>query len=81
MSVEDKALAMKVRREVVRRSLDASRLYIHSTNGNVELGGTVAPARKGTTLDLEAELEIIKERVMRMPGVRDLRWTYLNFAR
>jgi len=79
MSVEDKQIAMRVRREVVRRRLDASRLFIFCTRGTVELGGTVGPAQKGAAMDYEHELQIIKERCTRLPGVRDVVWPYLQY--
>jgi hypothetical protein len=78
MSVADKQIAMHVRREVVRRAIDASQLFIHCTHGTVELGGRIKPLRKGATVDFEHELHIIRDRVIRIPGVRDVVWPYLD---
>jgi len=79
MAVEDKQIAMRVRREIVRRSLDASQLMIHVAHGHVELGGILKPANRNAAIDMAKELEFAKERVIRIPGVRDMTWRYLRF--
>ena len=79
MGVEDKQLAVQVRREVVRRNLDASRLVLSCAKGAVELSGRLVPAVGTMGIDVEQELHIVRERAMRMPGCRDVTWKYLMF--
>jgi len=81
MALEDKQLAMQVRREIVRRMMDASRISIHVAGGHVEIGGIVRQANRNTPVDLERELEHVRERAIRIPAVRDVTWKYLRFAR
>jgi osmotically-inducible protein OsmY len=78
--VNDRAIVMDVRREIVRRqSVDCSTLNVHCINGVVELSGTLrVAAAAGRGISGKDELEQIKEIIMRLPGVKDIIDRYLR---
>jgi osmotically-inducible protein OsmY len=73
MPAEDKDLAIRCRREFVRRQgIDSRFLEITAMRGVVTLRGELRPVR-GQDIDLQHELEVIMQNIRRISGVRDVR--------
>jgi len=73
MPLEDRRLRLKVIREIARRSVDSSRLNVEAMGDVVYLRGRLRPLRgQRGKIDMKKELEIIKENILRLPGVRDV---------
>lgn len=73
MPVVDKDLAIRCRREFIRRQgLDPTYIEVSAIQGVVTLRGELRPIR-GQNVDLQHELEIIMQNIRRIPGVRDVR--------
>lgn len=71
MPGEDAATARLVRREILRRRMDDSRLEINVMHGVVYLRGVVR-ALDTTPIDLGAELHILYRILRSRPGIRDV---------
>ncbi len=76
MAVEDKMLAMRIRRVLARKIADMTEMEITCTRGVVHLSGRLKEPRgfKGR-LNLQEELDSIVEMVRRVPGVKDVMCT------
>lgn len=73
MPAVDKDLAIRCRREFVRRQgLDSTFIEVSAVGGVVTLRGELRPVR-GQSIDLQHELEVIMQNIRRLPGVRDVR--------
>ena len=73
MPAEDKDLAIRCRREFVRRQgLDCTFVEVNAVRGVVSLRGELRPVR-GQDVDLHHELDIVMQNLRRVPGVRDVR--------
>jgi osmotically-inducible protein OsmY len=71
MSVEDARMSNDVRHEIVKRSIDTSRLDVRVYHGVVYLSGEVRPIR-GQDTDLRHEMGIIYKVLRQKPGIRDV---------
>lgn len=73
MPVADKDLAIRCRREFIRRQgLDSTLIEVSAIQGVVTIRGELRPVR-GQDIDLQHELEVIMQSIRRIPGVRDVR--------
>lgn len=73
MAVEDKMLAMRIRRLLARKAADLSLMEITCAKGVVTLTGEIrAPRGFKGKIDLREELEDIIELIRRMPEVKDV---------
>lgn len=74
MSIEDKTLAMQVRKTIVKTPLDITMLDVAARKGVVELTGSVRKPNDhaGATLDLRAELKKLVEHARNTRGVTDV---------
>lgn len=71
MPVEDAATTRMVRREIVRRRLDDSRLQVNAMHGVVYLRGEVRALDRGG-VDPHEELHILSRILRSRPGIRDV---------
>lgn len=80
MSMEDKALAMMVRKMIVKSPLDITMLNVVSRKGIVELSGSVRKPvdHAGATLDLKSEL---KKLIAHAQGTRGVTYVYAEQVR
>ncbi|MFQ6132462.1 MAG: hypothetical protein ACE5R4_10535 [Armatimonadota bacterium] len=73
MPLEDKQLRLRVMREIARRNVDSSRLDVEAIGDVVYLRGRLRPLRSQRgKIDMQKELETIKDNIMRLRGVRDV---------
>jgi len=76
MPVEDKQLALRARKEVIKRQgIQSTFIEVSAIKGVVTLRGALSRVRGpiGADLDLEKEMEIIEQNIRTIPGVRDVR--------
>lgn len=71
MSVEDARMTNAIRHEIVKRSIDASRLEVRVTHGVVYLAGEVRQL-PGQPVDLKKEMDILHHVLRNKPGIRDV---------
>lgn len=71
MPVEDIATTRMVRREIIRRRLDDSRLQVNAMHGVVYLRGEVSALDRGG-VDAHEELHILSRILRSRPGIRDV---------
>ncbi|MBI3923612.1 MAG: BON domain-containing protein [Armatimonadetes bacterium] len=73
MALEDKMMAVAIRRTLARKSVDLSDLQISCSRGIVTLGGAIKEPREFRGhLDMKDEMSSILELIRRIPGVRDV---------
>ncbi len=74
MSLEDKTLAMHVRKMIVKSPLDITMLSVTCRKGTVELAGSVRrpPDHAGATMDVRSELKKLVELARNTRGVQDV---------
>jgi hypothetical protein len=74
MSMEDKTLAMMVRKMIVKSPLDITMLQVTSRRGIIELTGSVRKPsdHKGATMDLKAEMKKLVAHAKSTRGVTDV---------
>lgn len=80
-NITDKQVLREVQKEIVRRgSLDMSRVAVSSLGGYVELSGLISRMKTAKNVDIKKELEIIKDILLRKPGVRGVIMRYLRYS-
>jgi len=67
----DNEISRRVRRELNRRYVDTSRVQVRVSYGVVYLTGEMRPTR-GMGGTLQEELEIIRNILLHIPGVREV---------
>jgi len=73
MPLEDKALRLRIMREIGKFNIDASRIDVKVINQVCYLGGEISRMRNpGAPTDLRKVLEQIHDDVEKMPGVTDV---------
>ncbi|HEY3268864.1 MAG TPA: hypothetical protein VGM37_18260 [Armatimonadota bacterium] len=71
MSVEDARMANTIRHEIVKRSIDASRIAVRVCHGVCYLSGEARPLR-GQSSDLKKEMDILHHVLRGKPGIREV---------
>jgi osmotically-inducible protein OsmY len=72
MPLEDKALRLRIMREIAKRNVDATRLQVSVLNNIVTLTGELRPLRGRMARDSKQELETIREILLTVPKVREV---------
>ena len=73
MPLEDKALGLRIRREITKRqSINSNDIRVSTAGGVVYLNGKLRLTRGAIGVDLKKEAEIIEKCLRTIPGVRDV---------
>lgn len=73
MPLEDKAMRLRVTREISKFDIDTTMLDVKVINQVIYLGGSISPIRApGMPTDLRKLLEQIREDLQKMKGITDI---------
>jgi hypothetical protein len=72
MPLEDKALRLRIMREIAKRNVDALRLQVSVLNNIVTLNGELRPLRGRLARNTKEELETIRQILLTIPKVREV---------
>ena len=73
MPLEDKAMRLRITREISKFNIDTTRIDVKVINNIVYIGGEVSRLRvPGAPTDVRKVLELIREDVEKMPKITDV---------
>ena len=73
MPLEDKAMRLRITREISKFNIDTTRIDVKVINNIVYIGGEVSRLRvPGAPTDVRKVLELIREDIEKMPKITDV---------